>query len=74
MSRIYYVSSPDFGKHLVRANTPQQAVALVAKEMFQVRVASQDDIVYEISHGNKVKEVLNPTPEELAATSQEDLV
>jgi len=71
MSRIYYVSSPDFGKHLVRANTPQQAVALVAKEMFQVRVASQDDIVYEISHGNKVKEVLNATNEEMVAISQE---
>jgi Trm5-related predicted tRNA methylase len=74
MSRIYYVSAPDFGKHLVRANTPHQAVALVAKEMFQVRVASQDDIVYEISHGNKVKEVLNATNEEMVAVSQENLV
>ena len=70
MSRIYYVSAPDFGKHLVRANTPQQAIAMIAKEMFQVRVATQDDIVYEISHGNKVKEVLNPTPEELAAVEE----
>jgi hypothetical protein len=70
MSRIYYVSAPDFGKHLVRANTPHQAIALIAKEMFQVRVASQDDIVYEISHGNKVKEVLNPTPEELGAVEE----
>jgi hypothetical protein len=70
MSRIYYVSAPDSGKHLVRANTPHQAIALVAKEMFQVRVATQDDIVYEISHGNKVKEVLNPTPEELAAVEE----
>lgn len=67
MSRIYYVSDHEFGRHLVRANTPHQAIALVAKEMFTVRVASQDDIVYEISHGNKVKEVLNPTPEELGA-------
>lgn len=68
MSRIYYVFAPDFGKHLIRANTPHQAVALVAKEMFQVRVASQDDIVYEISHGNKVKEVLNATAEEMVDT------
>jgi Trm5-related predicted tRNA methylase len=73
MSRIYYVSAPDFGRHLVRANTPQQAVALIAKEMFQVRVASQDDIVYEISHGNKVKEVLNATNEEMVAVSQEQV-
>jgi Trm5-related predicted tRNA methylase len=65
MSRIYHVSSPDNGNHLVRANTSQQAVALVAKEMFKVRVASQDDIVFEISHGNRVKEVLNATPEEI---------
>jgi hypothetical protein len=71
MSRIYYVSAPDFGKHLVRANTPHQAVALVAKEMFQVRVASQDDIVFEISHGNKVKEVLNLRQDELALGVEE---
>ena len=37
MSRIYYVSAPDFGKHLVRANTPHQAIALVAKEMLQIK-------------------------------------
>ena len=70
MSRIYHVSSPDNGNHLVRANTSQQAVALVAKEMFKVRVASQDDIVFEISHGNKVKEVLNATQEELNLTGE----
>jgi hypothetical protein len=71
MSRIYYVSAPGSKNHLVRANTPQQAVALVAREAFQVRVASQDDIVHEISRGEKVKEALMPTQDEIKHGAEE---
>jgi hypothetical protein len=56
MSRIYLVSDDNFGRHLVRANTPQQAVGIIARSQYDVKVASQDELVALISEGKKVVE------------------
>jgi hypothetical protein len=56
MSRIYLVKDDNFGRFLVRANTPQQAVGIVAKEQYEVKVASQDELVALVSDGVKVIE------------------
>ena len=55
--RIYLIKDDNFGRFLVRANTPQQAVAHVAKRQYQVHVASQDDLVALVSDGVKVETV-----------------
>jgi hypothetical protein len=56
MSRIYLVSDDSFGRFLVRANTPQQAVGIIARAQYDVKVASQDELVALISDGKKVVE------------------
>jgi iron only hydrogenase large subunit-like protein len=56
MSRIYLVSDDNFGRYLVRANTPQQAIATIAKQQYTVKVASQDELVALVSDGKKVVE------------------
>ena len=55
--RIYLVKDDNFGTFLVRANTPQQAVAHIAKRQYQVKVASQDELVEYISTGTKVEDI-----------------
>jgi hypothetical protein len=55
--RIYLVKDDNFGTFLVRANTPQQAVAHIAKRQYQVKVASQDELVEYISKGTKVEDI-----------------
>jgi len=55
--RIYLVKDDNFGRFLVRANTPQQAVAHIAKQQYDVKVASQDELVALVSDGVKVEDV-----------------
>ena len=55
--RIYLVKDDNFGRFLVRANTPQQAVAHIAKQQYEVKVASQDELVSLVSDGVKVEDV-----------------
>lgn len=45
MSRVYVVSDSEGTARLVRANDPRQALAYVARSVFLVRVASQDDLI-----------------------------
>jgi hypothetical protein len=59
--RIYLVKDDNFGRFLVRANTPQQAVAHIAKRMYDVKVASQDELVALVSDGVKVEDVKEKT-------------
>jgi len=54
ITRIYLVKHKD-EVHLVRAGTTAQAIANVAKEAFEVRVASQDDLIEAIKQGVEVK-------------------
>lgn len=55
--RIYLVKDDNFGRYLVRANTPQQAVAHIAKRQYEVKVASQDELVALVGDGVKVETV-----------------
>lgn len=58
MSRIYLVKDSEFNLHLVRANMPQQAVAFVARQLLNVKVASQDELVEAISRGITVESAI----------------
>jgi hypothetical protein len=53
-TRIYIVTGPT-GTSLVKASAPSQAITHVAKSAFDVRVASQDDLVDAVSNGVKVE-------------------
>jgi hypothetical protein len=57
--RIYLVGSndPSIKNRLVKANAPSQAIAYVAKQILSVKVASQDDLVRELSKGTTVESI-----------------
>ena len=57
--RIYLVGSndPSIKNRLVKANAPSQAIAYVAKQILSVKVASQDDLVRELSKGTAVESI-----------------
>lgn len=54
-TRIYLVTNYDGTTRLVKAAVPSQAVTHVAKQMFMVRIASQDDLVQALTDGVKVE-------------------
>ena len=54
-TRIYAVGNSE-GTRLVRAATQAQALRHVAKSSYDVRVASQDDLVTVLATGSKVEE------------------
>ena len=54
-TRIYLVTNDAGVNRLVKAAVPSQAVTHVAKQMFTVRTASQDDLVEVLSSGVKVE-------------------
>lgn len=53
-TRIYLVNGPT-GTRLVKASVASQAITHVAKSAFSAKVASQDDLVEELSRGTKVE-------------------
>jgi hypothetical protein len=57
--RIYLVGSndPSISNRLVKANTPSQAIAHVAKQLLSVKVASQDDLVNALTKGATVETI-----------------
>jgi hypothetical protein len=57
--RIYLVGSedPSIPNRLVKASAPSQAIAHVAKSLLKVKVASQDDLVRELSKGSTVESI-----------------
>jgi hypothetical protein len=62
--RIYTVGSNGIVR-LVKATTRQQALSHVANTTFQIRVASQDDLVKHLSAGTKVENYRHPDQTEL---------
>lgn len=61
MSRIYRINDGT-RCHLVRANTPAQAIRYVAKQQYTHRVASQDDIIEALQSGAQIDDA-TATPE-----------
>ena len=53
--RIYIVRNTH-GARLVKANLRQQALSHVAATEYTVRVASQDDLVQQLSVGTKIEQ------------------
>jgi hypothetical protein len=55
--RIYTVGTPDGKVRLVKATSRAQALSHVANSVFVIRVANQDDLVYNLSKGVMVEYV-----------------
>ena len=57
--RIYLVGANDpyIASRLVKASAPSQALAHVAKQLLNVKVASQEDLVRELSKGATVETI-----------------
>ena len=55
--RIYTVGTPDGKVRLVKATNRAQALSHVANSVFVIRVANQDDLVYNLSKGVMVENV-----------------
>ena len=62
--RIYIVHSNQ-GTRLVKASLRQQALSHVANSEFNIRVASQDDLVAQITAGTKIEQYKAPEQTEL---------
>lgn len=54
-TRVYIVNGPDGSNRLVKAIVASQAITHVAKSAFSAKVASQDDLIAELSKGTKVE-------------------
>lgn len=63
--RIYLVGTPDGKTRLIRAALRQQALSHVANTMLTVRVASQDDLVNEVTKGTAVEQYKAPEQADL---------
>lgn len=68
--RIYLVGTPDNKVRLIKASIRTQAVSHVANTMLTVRVASQDDLVRELSKGTPVEQYAGPDQQELIEGSE----
>jgi hypothetical protein len=57
--RIYLVGANDpyIASRLVKASAPSQALAHVAKQILNVKVASQEDLVRELGKGTTVESI-----------------
>jgi len=63
--RIYIVKGPQ-GTRLVKASLRQQALSHVANSTFTIHVASQDDLVDQITSGTKIEQYRAPEQVDLA--------
>jgi len=68
--RIYLVGTPDGKTRLIKANLRQQALSHVANTLLTVRVASQDDLVAELTKGTPVEQYRAPEQMELIEGSE----
>lgn len=68
--RIYLVGTPDGKTRLIKAALRQQALSHVANTLLTVRVASQDDLVAEISKGTQVEQYNTPDQRDLIDETQ----
>ena len=62
--RIYIVNGPQ-GTRLVKASLRQQALSHVANSTFTIHVASQDDLVAQITAGTKIEQYRAPEQADL---------
>lgn len=69
--RIYAVFNGNSGR-LVRAKNRAQALSHVAQSTFNIRVASQNDLVALLGNGAKVESVRDPDQEELDLTGGQE--
>jgi hypothetical protein len=67
--RIYIVHGPQ-GTRLVKASLRQQALSHVANSVFNVHVASQNDLVKALTTGTKVEQYRAPEQQELIEDSE----
>jgi hypothetical protein len=67
--RIYIVHGPQ-GTRLVKASLRQQALSHVANSVFNVHVATQDDLVQALTSGTKVEQYRAPEQQELIEDSE----
>lgn len=67
--RIYIVHGPQ-GTRLVKASLRQQALSHVANSVFNVHVATQDDLVQALTAGTKVEQYRAPEQQELIEGSE----
>jgi hypothetical protein len=67
--RIYIVNSNQ-GTRLVKANLRQQALSHVANSTFTVRVATQDDLVKQLTAGTPIEQYKAPEQQELLEGSE----
>lgn len=64
-SRVYHVTHQRTGKsRLIRAVSQAQAIRYAANTEFQIRVASQDDIIFGLSSGGIPVEDAGPKQDE----------
>jgi hypothetical protein len=62
--RIYIVHGPQ-GTRLVKASLSQQALSHVANSTFNIHVATQDDLVAQITAGTKIEQYRAPEQVEM---------
>jgi len=67
--RIYMVTSTQ-GTRLIKANLRQQALSHAAISTFTVRVATQDDLVAQLTAGTKIEQYKAPEQQELIEDSE----
>ena len=67
--RIYIVHGPQ-GTRLVKASLRQQALSHVANSVFNVHVASQDDLVKHLTEGTRIEQYRAPEQLELIDSSE----
>lgn len=63
--RIYIVFGSQEGARLVKASLRQQALSHVASTEFNIRVATQEDLVNQLSAGTQIEQYRAPEQIEL---------
>ena len=68
--RIYIVFGTQEGARLVKASLRQQALSHVASTEFNIRVATQDDLVNQIRAGTEVEQYRSQDQTELTLDAE----
>jgi len=68
--RIYIVYGSQEGTRLVKANSRQQALNYVASTEFNIRVATQEDLVNQLSAGTQIEQYRAPDQLELPLSTE----
>ena len=68
--RIYIVFGPQERARLVKASLRQQALSHVASTEFNIRVATQDDLVNQLKAGTPIEQYRAPEQAELTLSEE----